>query len=260
MPDTISWIDSHTHIYLEQFDDDLDEVITRAVQANVDLMFMPNIDSSTLSRLKGVAERFPDICRPMMGLHPCSVKQNYEAELQLVYQELSLGGYYAVGETGTDMYWDKTLLQEQTVAFLRQVDYAKEFKLPVVIHSRETLDINIQLIEEHQDGELKGVFHCFTGDDEQAKRIVDTGFYLGIGGVATFKNTNLREILPGIPLQCIVLETDAPYLAPAPHRGKRNEPAYIPDIARTVAEVYGLSMEELSALTTKNAKALFGVD
>lgn len=257
--DKARWTDTHTHIYLEQFDEDLDEMVGRAINASVGKMYMPNIDSSTIKRLLNLTERFPAHCLPMMGLHPCSVKEDYKEELDIVYRELQTGRYYAVGETGTDLYWDKAWIDQQIASLERQIAFAQEFKLPIVLHSRETLDLNIDIISKRQNGNLRGVFHCFTGTEEQAARIVDLGFFLGIGGVVTFKNTDLRKVLAEIPIEHLVLETDAPYLAPVPYRGKRNEPSYIPEIAKFVAEAKGMGMKELADRTTGNAGRLFGI-
>lgn len=250
------WIDTHTHIYSSQFDKDREEVLERSRANGVEQLFMPNVDYTTIDAMLEVESRWA-WCSPMMGLHPCSVKKNFERELYTVEEWLARRKFSAVGEIGTDRYWDTTFWDQQCEAFTIQVRWAKQFALPVVIHSRESMDETITLVESLQDGTLTGVFHCFTGTVEQARRIIALNFHLGIGGVSTFSKGGLDGVLPEVPLEHIVLETDSPYLAPVPHRGKRNEPSYIPLIARRVSEIMHVSTDELQRRTTENALKLF---
>jgi len=255
----MSYIDTHAHIYLDEFNDDLGATIQRAGDAGLSKVLMPNIDSDTIAAIKRVANQYVDFCYPMMGLHPCSVDDKFDGELKLIEEELRTGGYLAVGEIGTDLYWEKKYWDQQKEVFLTQIEWAKELKLPVVIHCRDSLDATIEMVRRAEDENLRGVFHCFSGTVEQAKQIEELGFCMGIGGVSTFKNGGLDKVLPSINLNHIVLETDSPYLAPVPNRGKRNEPSYIPIIAKRIAEIYDISLEEVERATTLNAKNLFGI-
>jgi TatD DNase family protein len=221
---------------------------------------MPNVDHATIDGMLELESRFGEMCLPMMGVHPCSVKQHFERELYEVEAWLSRRRFAAVGEIGTDLYWDKTFYAQQEEAFRIQVQWAKQYGLPVVIHCRESIDQTIELVEQLQDGSLRGVFHCFTGNATQAERITKLGFFLGIGGVATFKNGGLDKILPELELQHMVLETDSPYLAPVPHRGKRNEPAYVALVAQRLAELKNITVGEVEEITTRNARILFSLD
>ncbi|WP_370087363.1 TatD family hydrolase [Ekhidna sp.] len=250
-------IDTHAHIYLEHFNEDRDEVIERALAQGVKKILLPNIDSSSIDSMLDLEEKYPDICYPMMGLHPCSVKEDFEKELELVEEWLNKRKFLAIGEMGTDLYWDKTFWEEQKTAFRIQCDLALKHDLPIVIHCRETIDETIDLVTEYEDKGLKGVFHCFTGSVEQGKKITEMDFYLGLGGVSTFKNGGMDQVIPHLDRSKIILETDSPYLTPAPHRGKRNEPAYTALVADKVADYLGLSKEALDELTTANANALF---
>lgn len=250
-------IDTHTHIYLEQFDEDRTEMIQRALGSGVEQFFLPNIDSSSIARMLEVEEAWPGRCFAMMGLHPCSVKENFEEELAIVREWLDERPFCAVGEIGIDLYWDKSFFEQQKEAFLQQVEWAKELGAPIVIHSREATDILIELVEQVKDERLSGVFHCFSGTEEQARRIIGLGFYLGIGGVVTFKNAGLDKVMENTGLEHVVLETDAPYLAPVPRRGKRNESAYVRLVAEKLAAIKGLSFREVAEVTTKNAERLF---
>lgn len=250
-------IDTHTHLYVTDFEEDIQGVIDRAVAEGVDKMYLPAIDSSELERLLALEKAFPGRCIPMMGLHPCSVKGNYEDELRLVKDQLRVRRFAAVGEVGLDFYWDVSFTDQQYDAFRRQVDWAAELKLPVVIHSRNSLDECIGVIEEKQTGGLTGIFHCFGGSVEQGRKIIELGFYLGIGGVLTYKNSGLAEVVKELPSEKMVLETDSPYLTPAPFRGKRNESSYIKYVAQKLAEVKGVSVEEVAAVTTLNAENIF---
>ena len=250
-------IDTHAHLYLEQFDNDIDEVIQNAKANNITKIFLPNIDSTTISRMLELEKKDPGFFKSMIGLHPGSVDKNYRSELDIVRHELETGKYYGIGEVGIDLYWDKTFKQEQIIAFDTQVKWAKEFDLPVIIHARDSMDLTIEIIEKNQDGHLKGIFHCFTGNIDQAFKIMKTGFYMGIGGILTYKNSGLKNIIKEVPLEYLVLETDSPYLPPVPYRGKRNESAYIKNIAEQLAEIKNFSLEEVEEITSKNADVVF---
>lgn len=251
-------IDSHTHLYLEQFDEDRNEMVRRAIDQGVERMLLPNIDSSTTSAMLDLCATFPSNCLPMMGLHPCSVKDNYEEELQHVEFELKTGKYIAVGEIGIDLYWDKTHIKEQEFAFRQQIRWAKEMGLPIVIHARESYREIFAIVDEENDERLKGVFHCFTSNEEDGRHILNYGgFKLGIGGVVTFKNSGLDKTLANFDLGDLVLETDSPYLTPAPFRGQRNESAYVNRVADKLADLYGVSREEVATETTKNCLETF---
>ena len=250
-------IDSHAHIYLKEFKDDLNLIIDRAKETGVEAIFMPNIDHTSIDDMLGVADKYPGYCIPMMGLHPCSVNKNFERDLYEVEDLLGKGGFAAVGEIGTDLYWDKTFWPQQQEALAVQIELAKKFKLPFVIHCRESIDETIELLKPINDEKLTGVFHCFTGTVKQAQEIIEMGFNLGIGGVATFKNGGLEAVLSAIPLENLMLETDSPYLAPVPYRGKRNEPAYVIRPCEKIAEVRNISLEAVAAATTANSLSLF---
>lgn len=250
--------DSHAHIYLEEFDDDRDEMIERAQEAGIKKIFMPNIDHTSIDGLLETAMKFPGYCIPMMGLHPCSVKKNFEKELYLVEEWLAKDDQFvAVGEIGTDLYWDKSHFGQQKEAFRIQCELAIRYDLPIVIHCRESIDETIELVKEFEGRGLKGVFHCFTGTSVQAEQIDQLGFYLGLGGVATFKNGGLIEVIPDIPLEKILLETDSPYLAPTPLRGKRNEPSFMTRVAEKIAFIKNLDVEKIGEITTQNTFRLF---
>ena len=253
----MKFIDTHCHLYLDDFKDDLSDVISRAKNAGIQQFLLPNIDSESLDAMNDLAKKHADIMFPMIGLHPTSVKENYLTELNLVEQEARSRKYIAIGEIGIDMYWDTTFEQQQKEALAFQLELALELDLPVVIHMRESFNEIMEVMQNFKGKNLRGVFHCFTGTEAQAKEIIDFGFLLGIGGVLTFKNSTLREEIANIGLEHVVLETDAPYLAPAPHRGKRNESAYIPLLAQKLAEVYQVSVEEIARQTTQNAQQLF---
>lgn len=251
-------IDTHAHIYLEAFKEEKEEVVERAISSGVTKIFMPNIDHTSVDDMLEMEEKNKGICFPMMGLHPCSVTKHFEKELYVVEEWLSKKDFLAVGEIGTDLYWDKSFWSQQQEAFKIQVNWAKEKNLPIVIHCRESIDETIEMVQELNDDNLTGVFHCFTGTVEQAKKITTLGgFYLGIGGVSTFKNGGLDKVLPAISLDHLLLETDSPYLAPVPYRGKRNEPAFLPIVASRIAELLNVDEEEVKEKTTANAKILF---
>lgn len=255
----MTFIDTHTHIYDEQFSEDLDKIIQASLDNGVIKLFMPNCDSTTIESMMQLTEKYPDVCYPMMGLHPCYVKENYKEELKIAREHLNKSKFYAVGEIGLDYYWDTTFKAQQIEAFETQIDWALEFNLPIVIHSRESLQDCIDIVKQKQDGNLKGIFHCFGGTRAEAEQIIELGFLLGIGGVITFKNSKLPEVLKGIDISHIVLETDAPYLAPTPYRGKRNEPSYIPLIAEKLGDINEVSIEKIADGTTDNALKLFAI-
>ncbi|GAB4375975.1 MAG: TatD family hydrolase [Salibacteraceae bacterium] len=253
-------IDSHNHLYLPQFDEDRSACIARAVEANVGLLLLPNVDVATIAQMHSVCDAWPDRCLPMMGLHPCSVDDNHEEQLDVIERHLfmPIRKYWAVGEIGLDLYWDKTTLSRQVEAFERQIQWAKALDLPIVIHVRDAFDETFEVIDSMNDGRLRGVFHCFTGTEAQARKIIDYGgFKLGIGGVITFKNGGLNQFIHNIALEHIVLETDSPYLAPVPHRGKRNEPAYLKIIAQTLANCYKTDVKIIEQVTSQNCIDLF---
>jgi TatD DNase family protein len=250
-------IETHAHVYLEQFAKDVDEVIARAKEAGVDKIYMPNVDSTTIDDMLELEHRYPDYCIPMMGLHPCSVKKDFEKELYIVEDWLNKRDFVAVGEIGTDLYWDKTYFEQQQEAFNIQSKLAKKKDVPIVIHCRDSMDENISLVENLNDQNYRGIFHCFSGTVDQAKKIIDLGFHIGIGGVSTFKNGGLEPVLEEIDLSAMVLETDSPYLAPVPFRGKRNEPAYVINVAQKIALIKGVSLEEVAEVTTRSALGIF---
>lgn len=250
-------IDTHAHIYSTKFDTDRDEVIEAIKMAGVERIYMPNVDVETIDRMLDCEKRYPDFCIPMMGLHPCDVNEDYDGQLKVMKAWLQKRPFAAVGEIGLDLYWDKSFFEQQKLALKEQIEWAKEFNLPIVLHCRESMDETIEIVRESHDGKLTGVFHCFTGDLTQAMQIIEMGFLLGIGGVSTYKNGGLDRVIPHLSLENLVLETDAPYLAPVPHRGKRNSPQYLPYIAQRVADLLQVSSEEVALQTKKNAFGLF---
>jgi len=251
-------IDTHTHLFVKQFDKDRDQVVRRAKAEGVEKFLLPNIDTGSIARLKKTVAEYPGEMFPMMGLHPTSVKENYREELKIIEKELQEGTYYGIGEIGMDFYWDTTFAKEQEEVFRTQLNWAKETGLPVSIHIRNTFPEVLRIVKEEQDGRLKGVFHCFTGTYEQALQSIDLNMWLGIGGVVTFKNGKIDTFLNKIPLENIVVETDAPWLTPAPFRGKRNEPAYLKYIVEKLAEIYHTTHREIACITTHNAMDVFG--
>lgn len=254
----MQFIDTHCHIYLEEFDNDREAMLQRAKKEGITKFLMPAIDSSTHSRMFEIGHQNPVKCLNMMGLHPCSVKENYAAELKIIRDYIDKQRFIAIGEIGLDFYWDLSFREQQFEVFNQQIKWALEFDLPIVIHSRNSIDECIEVVRQYQKGKLKGVFHCFSGTEEQANKIIDLGFYLGIGGVLTFKNAGIDKVIEKTDMNFIVLETDAPYLAPVPFRGKRNESAYLKYVAQKLAEIKNISIEEVAALTTANAQKLFG--
>lgn len=252
-------VDTHTHLYVEEFDTDREAMLERAVKEGVTKMLLPAIDCESHGRLLALSAAYPENCLPMMGLHPCYVKENFREELRIAREYLEKGGFVGVGEIGLDFYWDRSFDEQQYLAFREQLDWAMHFNLPVSIHSRNATDECLAVVIEQQNGNLKGVFHCFSGDLSQAQQAIDLGFKLGIGGVLTFKNGGLDKVLPTIQPEHLVLETDAPYLAPVPFRGKRNEPAYLKYVVEKLALLYGMTETNIAAICTTNAKNLFGI-
>ncbi len=251
--------DTHTHLYSEEFDIDRAEMMQRAINNGVTRFFIPAIDSNYIQKMYALESDYPENVFLMMGLHPTYVKDNYLDELQIVEQELATRKFYAIGEIGIDLYWDKTHLKEQQIAFRRQIQLAKKYKLPIVIHCREAFDEIFEILEEEKSADLFGIFHCFSGTHEQALQAISYNMKLGIGGVVTFKNGKIDQFINQIDLKHLVLETDSPYLAPIPFRGKRNESSYIVNVVDKLASLYGLSSEEIALRTTENSKAIFGI-
>jgi TatD DNase family protein len=251
-------IDTHCHLYGETFTADIAQVIERAETEGVERFYLPAIDSETHQSMLDLETRFPGKCIAMMGLHPCSVKENYKEELAIIKEWLEKRPFPAIGEIGIDYYWDRSFDAQQVEAFHTQIEWALHYSLPIVIHSRESMDDCIRIVKEHQNGQLGGIFHCFTGTAEQARQVIDAGFYLGIGGVLTYKKSTLPEALQDIPLENMVLETDAPYLPPVPFRGKRNESSYLKYVVEKLAEIKGVSREVVAEITTANAQKIFG--
>ena len=250
-------IDTHCHLYSNEFSKDIHEVIKRAKAIGVSKFYLPAIDSEHTEAMLALEAAYPNECIAMMGLHPCSVKENYQEELIQVQEWLDKRPFAAIGEIGLDFYWDKTHIQQQYDAFKMQMEWALEKNLPIVIHARDAMQETIDTVKPFADKGLRGIFHCFGGSEEEAQQIVDLGFYLGIGGVLTYKKANLPEALKNISLEHIVLETDAPYLAPVPFRGKRNESSYLQYIVKLLAEVKNTTPEEVAAVTTMNAEKVF---
>lgn len=255
----MQFIDTHTHIYLQEFDGDRSEMIGRAILAGVGTFFLPNIDRASIPALLSVCDTWPEHCLPIIGLHPTSVKGDYENELAIVDQQLNERKFFAIGEIGIDLYQDKTFLEQQKIAFRHQLKLAKALHLPVAIHMRNSFEQVYAIIREEADASLRGVFHCFSGSIQQAKRVTELGFLLGIGGVVTFKNSGLQEVIKETGLEHLVLETDAPFLAPDPFRGKRNESSYIPLIAEKIASLKNIPLSEVARITTANARNLFNI-
>jgi TatD DNase family protein len=251
--------DTHTHLYYEADDTKRTALMQRCADNNIGRLFLPNVDADSVAEVFGLTAEYPTICYPMLGLHPCSVKGDWEHELDNIMNALGAHKIYAIGEIGIDLYWDKTTLPQQIIAFKKQIAWAKELKLPIVIHCREAFNEVFEVLEQEKGPDLRGIFHCFTGTLEQAERVIALGFYLGIGGVLTYKNAGLDKILPQIDLRHIVLETDSPYLAPVPHRGKPNESSYLIYVAQKVAELHQITIEEVAEITTQNSKLVFGV-
>ncbi|MGE0635052.1 MAG: TatD family hydrolase [Bacteroidia bacterium] len=255
----MSLTDTHTHLYASEFDTDRTEMVERAIAAGVTKLFLPNIDSSSVEGMFQLCNQFPENCFPMMGLHPTSVKENYKEELEKLKTNFSKRKMYAVGEIGIDLYWDKTFFTQQQLAFETQIKWANEFSLPIVIHSRNSFNEIVEVLQKNKKENPHGIFHCFSGSKEQAEKAISLGFKLGIGGVLTYKNSGLGQAIADIDMKHLVLETDSPYLTPVPHRGKRNESLYITLVAQKLAEIKNISVEEVGEITTANAKEVFGV-
>jgi TatD DNase family protein len=255
----MSITDTHTHLYANEFNGDRTEMINRAISSGVDRFFIPAIDSKSTKSMYDLEAQFPKNVFLMMGLHPCYVTANFQDELQHVEDELQKRKFFAVGEIGIDLFWDKTFLEQQKIAFKRQIQLAKKYKLPIVIHCRDAFDEIFEILESKKSDDLFGIFHCFTGNLQQAQRAISLNMMLGIGGVVTFKNGKIDQFLNQIPIQHIVLETDAPYLAPNPYRGKRNESAFIVHVVDKLAEIYGVSNHEIISQTTTNSKLIFKI-
>ena len=251
------YIDTHAHLYAKAFNPDRTDVLARCREAKIDRVYMPNIDHTSIDDMLDLESRSEGRCFSMMGLHPCYVKKDFERELYIVEAWLAKRKFVAVGEIGTDLYWDKTFWEQQKEAFTIQVSWAKKYNLPIIIHCRESVEETIELVEGLAHGKLKGIFHCFSGNAAQAERVTKLGFLLGIGGVVTYKNGGLDAVLPTVGLEHLVLETDCPYLAPVPYRGKRNEPSYIPLVAHRMSEIMKIPVEQIQAATTANALKLF---
>jgi TatD DNase family protein len=251
--------DTHTHLYYETDVEKQALLMERCFAFDVKRLFLPNVDVKSIEMIDNLVAKYPANCFAMAGLHPCDVKEDYLSQLQLIHQSIAGRKIYAIGEIGIDLHWDKTTLSIQQDAFKQQINWAKELNLPIVIHCREAFDETFEVLDEVNDDKLRGIFHCFTGNLEQAKRAIDLGFYLGIGGVVTYKKAQLDLVLAHIPLTDIVLETDSPYLAPVPYRGKPNESSYLIHIAQKVADIYGLSLAQVAEVTTENSRKIFGV-
>lgn len=254
------FIDTHAHLYLPEFDSDRDKVVETAIQRGVKKIFLPNIDVATVGKMNAIADKFPGVCYPMIGLHPTSVKENYAEELAVITDELEKGVYYGIGETGIDLYWSKTFFIEQCLAFTSQLDLSVKKRLPVIIHARESFNEILEILEGYRYKGLTGIFHAFTGSSEMAGKVTDMGFKLGIGGIVTYKNSTLPEIIRETDLTHIVLETDSPYLAPVPQRGKRNECSYVTYIAEFISKIKNVSLETVASITTANALDLLNPD
>ena len=253
------YIDTHTHLFSAKFDEDREAVVKQAIAAEVKKMYLPNIDAASVVSVFDLCQKFPDNCFPMLGLHPCHVKENYQEELAKIKEPLfSHPEVMGVGETGLVYHWDLTFKKEQQDALRIQIEWAKELEIPIVLHTRESFEDSWNIINEMNDERLRGVFHCFSGDIKDAEKVMELGgFFMGIGGVVTFKKSGLAETVAQIPLEYLVLETDSPYLAPTPHRGKRNESSFIPYIANKIAEAKSMNLEDLATATTQNAETLF---
>ncbi len=251
--------DTHTHLYYETDPEKLSDLIQRSLENKVYRLFLPNVDSESIPLVFGLSERYPDHCFPMLGLHPCDVKANYKEELDSISKEIAQRKVYAIGEIGIDLHWDKSTLSIQQEAFRTQIDWAKNSDLPIVIHCREAFDEIFEILNELKDDKLRGIFHCFSGTLEQAHKVIGLGFYLGIGGVLTYKNSGLDKVIQDVSLEHLVLETDSPYLTPVPFRGKPNESSYLVYIAQKLADIKQVSLEEIAEVTTRNSRLVFGV-
>lgn len=253
----MSLIDTHAHLYLPEFNEDIHEVMNRAKENGVERILLPNIDSSSIKPLLNLVDKYPDELVPMMGLHPTSVNADFEAELNIVRETLQERKFCAIGEIGIDLYWDKTFFKEQVRAFKTQIEIALDFDLPIVVHARDSFDEILDVLEQYRDTKLRGVLHSFTGNFKQAEQAIDLGFYLGVGGISTFKNSGVGAVIAQQPLSNLILETDSPYLAPTPKRGKRNESSFVRYVAEKLAEYNQMQVSEIEHITTTNAQKLF---
>jgi TatD DNase family protein len=252
--------DTHTHLYSKEFENESTTLIQSAIDKGITRLFMPNVDSESIGAMLQIEKQFPNNCFPMMGLHPCSVGPKYQQDISVVEYWLNKRKFIAVGEIGIDLYWDKTFFEQQQDAFRRQIELAKKYNVPYIIHSRNSFNEVMEIVSEFKNDNIKAIFHCFSGNAEQAEQVIAAGnFKLGIGGVVTFKNSGLDKVVEAIDLKHLVLETDAPYLAPTPHRGKRNDPEYLVLIAQRIAEIKNISIEEVAAITTQNSIDVFGI-
>ena len=251
--------DTHTHLYYETDPEKLSDLMQRSLDNKVCRLFLPNVDSESIPLVFGLSERYPNHCFPMLGLHPCDVKANYKAELDSISKEIAQRKVYSIGEIGIDLYWDKSTLSIQQEAFRTQIDWAKNLGLPIVIHCREAFDEILEILNELKDDKLRGIFHCFSGTLEQAHQVIGLGFYLGIGGVLTYKNSGLDKVIQDVSLEHLVLETDSPYLTPVPFRGKPNESSYLIYVAQKLADLKQVSLDEIAEVTTQNSRMVFGV-
>lgn len=251
--------DTHTHLYYETDATALAALMERALSQGVSRLFLPNVDTASIPLVMNLARRYPENCFPMLGLHPCDVKENYKEELQQIKDYISQQSIYAIGEIGIDLYWDKTTLNEQIAAFKTQIAWAKSLNLPIVIHCRDAFEEVYKVLLSEKDDQLRGIFHCFSGTLEQAQKIIELGFYLGIGGVVTYKNSGLDAVVAQIPLEHLVLETDSPYLTPVPFRGKPNESSYLVHIAQKIADLHQVPLAQLAQITTQNSQKIFGI-
>lgn len=255
----MTFIDTHSHLYLDEFHEDITEVVQRAKDAGLSNILLPNIDQDSLQPLKKLCNQYPGFFQPMIGLHPTSVKEDYEKQLKMVQNELNSNKYIAIGEIGIDLYWDKTFKKQQIHAFEHQIELALQYELPIVVHARDSFDEIFEVLKNYKNKRLTGVMHSFTGTIEHAREALDMGFYIGVGGISTFKNSEVGRIIAEQPMEKLLLETDSPYLAPTPKRGKRNESSFIVHIANHLANLKGMNVDEVSAITTKNAKELFNL-
>jgi TatD DNase family protein len=253
----MEFIDTHSHFYIQDFDGDRDEAVEQSYRVGVSSIMLPNIDLETLPRLLSVCAKYPALCFPMLGLHPCDVKENYKTQLQQLFDCFPKHPFIGIGEIGIDLYWSAAYLEEQKEAFRLQIAFAVEHDLPIVVHKRQSYYETIAVLDEFKTDKLRGIFHCYSGSVAHAEEVIEKGFLLGIGGTVTYKSSKLDEVLPHIPLDKIVLETDAPYLTPVPHRGKRNNSHYLPIIAQKIAEIKHVTLEEVAEQTTENAKKMF---
>jgi TatD DNase family protein len=251
--------DTHTHLYYETDSEKLTELMQRSLENQVSRLFLPNVDSKSIPLVFGLAEQYPENCYPMLGLHPCDVKEDFKEELALIYKEVNIRKIYAIGEIGIDLYWDKSTLSIQQEAFRTQIAWAKQMSLPIVIHCREAFDEIFEILHELKDDKLRGIFHCFTGDAVQAEKVIGLGFYLGIGGVLTYKNSGLDKVVRDIAIEHLVLETDSPYLTPVPFRGKQNESSYLIYVAQKLADLKQIPLEKVAEITTRNSEIVFGI-